>query len=78
MNKQNSNRLKDTENIMMVTRWGWEVGKVGEIGKKVEGIKKYKLVVTNSHRDVKYSIRNTVNNILITMYGVRWILDLSG
>ena len=28
--------------------------------------------------NVKYSIGNIVNNIVITMHGVRWVLDLSG
>lgn len=29
----------------------------------------------NNHRDVK-NIDNIVNNIIITMYGARWVLDL--
>mgnify|MGYP006913743919 CR=1 FL=1 len=33
---------------------------------KVDGIKKYKLVVTNSYGDVKYTIRN-INNIVLTV-----------
>ena len=45
------------------------------LGKKGEGIKKNKLAVTNSHGDVKYSIGNTDNNIVI-MYGVRWALEI--
>ena len=42
MNRQNRNRLIDTENSVMVARgeWGWGVGERGE------GIKKYKLAVT--------------------------------
>ena len=40
MNKQNRNRLMDTENIFTVARLG------GRLGNKGEGIKKYKLVVT--------------------------------
>ena len=47
------------------------------MGGKGEGIK-YKLVVTEWSQDVKYSIGNIVTNVLITMYGVRWVLDLSG
>ena len=54
---------------------GKGVRKIGENG---EGIKEYKLVVTDSHGDVKYSIGYIVNNILITMYGVRWVQDLPG
>lgn len=33
---------------------------------------------TNSHREVKYSTGNTVDNIVITMHRVRWGSDLSG
>ena len=44
MNKQNRNRLIDTENKPMVARG---VG-VGEVGEKGEGIKKHKLVVQQS------------------------------
>ena len=50
----------------------------GAIGEKGEEIRKYKLVVTNSHRDVKYSTGNTVNNVLVTTYGVRWVRILLG
>lgn len=42
MNKQSRNRLIDRENILTVDRWK-EVWKMGEKG---EGIKNYKLVVT--------------------------------
>ena len=42
MNKQNRNRLIDTENILTVARWegGWGMGEKGE------EIRKYRLVVT--------------------------------
>ena len=44
--------------------------------KKVKGliiqIPSYK----NSPGDIKYSIRNRVNNIVITLYGVRGVADL--
>ena len=42
MNKQNRNRLIDTEKILSVARWEEDWG----TGKKGEGIKKYKLIVT--------------------------------
>ena len=45
---------------------------------KGEEIEKYKLEVTSSHRDVKHGIPDRVSNIVITMYGARWVLDLSG
>lgn len=41
---------------------------------KTEGIKKYKLVITKQSWDVKHSIGNMVNKIVITMDGARWVL----
>lgn len=32
----------------------------------------------NSCGDIKYSTESTVNNIVITTHGVRWVLDLTG
>ena len=45
----------------------------GEWVKQMKEIKKYKLPVMKhiSHRDEKYNIGNTINNILITLYGDR-------
>ena len=31
-----------------------------------------------SREDVKHGTGNTVNNTVITMFGERWVLDLSG
>ena len=45
--------------------------------KKGEGIKKYQLVVTK-HGDIKCRIENIGNNIIITVCGARWVLDLLG
>ena len=42
INTQNRNRLKDTENKLMVV--GWEEG--WGLGEKGAGVKKYKLAVT--------------------------------
>ena len=50
----------------------------GERSEKCEGINKYKLAVLNGHRDVKYSTGNRVNKIVITIYGARCVLELSG
>ena len=33
-------------------------------------------MVRNSDGDIKYSIGNVVNNIAVTVYGLRWVLDL--
>lgn len=45
---------------------------------KAKGIKKYKFPVIKSHGDVKDSIGNGVHNTVITVCGVRWVLDVSG
>ena len=42
INKQNGNRLIDTEDGLMAARWDG----VGGLGVKGEGIEKYRLVVT--------------------------------
>lgn len=44
--------------------------------RKVKGWK-YKLVVIKCHRDVKYNMGGTGNNVK-TIHGVKWVLDLSG
>ena len=46
INRQNRNRIIDTENVLMVVRWEGFRKRI----QKGEGIKKYKLVVKNSHR----------------------------
>ena len=58
---------------MIVARW--EGGR--DVGKKGERTKEYKSAVTKQSHDVKYSIGNRVN-VVITMYGVRCVLDLPG
>ena len=45
--------------------------------KKMKELKRANWQLQNSHRDVKYSIGNTVNN-RITMYGARWVLEILG
>ena len=49
MNKDNKNRLTDTENILKVARWegGWGMGEKGEV------IKKCKLVVIEQSQGCK-------------------------
>ena len=46
------------------------------MGEKGEGIKKYKLVVTEQSWGVKYSIGSIVSNTVITMCGARWVLEM--
>lgn len=48
------------------------------LGEEGDVIKKYRLAATKSHRNVKHSIGDIVTNIVINMFGARWILDLWG
>ena len=53
---------------------GCQMGrKLGGWLKRVKGMGSTNWLLQNSHGDVKYSIGNIVNNILIIMYGVRWV-----
>ena len=46
--------------------------------KKVKKLKGTNQQLQNGHRVVKYSIRNMVNDIVITVYGARWVLEILG
>ena len=46
---------------------------LGGLAKKVKGLRSTVWLLQNSPGDVKYSKRDVVNNILITMYGVTWV-----
>ena len=46
--------------------------------KKLKGLRSRNVYLQNSHGDVKYSIGNVVNSIVIMMYDVRWLLNLLG
>ena len=74
VNKWNRNTLIDTEDKLIVARWEGIWG----LGEKGEGIKEYKLAITNSPGGVQYSLGNIVYNTVITIYGVRWVQDLLG
>ena len=50
---------------------------VGGLGKKHEGIEKFRLVVTE-YGGIKESTGNIVNNTVTTMCGVRWVLEIPG
>ena len=46
---------------------------VGELGEKGKGLRSTNWQLQNNHAKVKYGTRNIVNNIVITMYGARFI-----
>ena len=62
-NKQNWNRFIDTEN---------------RLGARGEGVGGQSEKVKGCHRDVKYRVANVINNIIIIMYGARWVLEILG
>ena len=70
--KEQTRQKQDSENKLMISRWegvGWKRGR------------DYDVQITwnkNSHGNVKYNIGTIVSNIVITMYGARWVLDLVG
>ena len=70
MDKQNRNKLINTENILMVVSWeegwgnGWKKGRDSDVQ-----IDSYK----NGYGDVMNSTGDVVNNIIITMYCFRLI-----
>ena len=51
---------------------------LGDWVKKVTGLRSTNWQLQNSHGDMKFSIGNILNNIVISMYSVRWVLDLLG
>ena len=53
-------------------------GRLGGWVEKMKGLRSTNWQLQNSHGDVKYSIGNIVNNIVITVCGVRRTLELSG
>ena len=73
MNNQNRNRFMDTEIKLVVARGEG----FGELGEKGEGIKKYKLIVTKQSWVCKVQLGNIVNDIVITVRGARWALEIS-
>ena len=75
-NKWTSRRETDSyaENILTFVRWEG----VGGIGEKVKELRCTNWLLQNPHRDVKYCIGNTINNTVMTMCVVRWILGLLG
>ena len=46
--------------------------------KKVKGLRRIDWQFENSHRGAKYSTGNIVNNTVITVCGVRWVLEILG
>ena len=47
-------------------------------GEKVKGFRSTDWQLQNSHRYVKYNIGIRVNNIVISVYGARWVPEIPG
>ena len=45
---------------------------------KVKGFRSINWQFQNSDGNIKCNVTNIVNNIAITMYGARWVLEISG
>ena len=43
----------------------------------MQGLRSTDWKLLNSHGDIKYSIGNIVNNIAISIYSARWVLEIS-
>ena len=75
--KKNIINEQAEQKVSQIQRTFWQLpegrGRVRGMGEKVKGLGSTNWLLQNSHRDVKYSIGNVVNNILITMYGVSWV-----
>ena len=41
-----------------------------------KGLRSRNWYLQNSYRDINYSIGNIDNNIVITMYGARWVQEI--
>ena len=55
--------------ILQIQRRNWSEDRRGwGRGEKLKGINKYKLPIINSHRDIKDSTENVVDNIVIVLY----------
>ena len=63
MNKENRHGLIDTENKLIIARWG----EVGRLGGKVKELRSTDWQLQNSHGNIKYNIGNMSNNIVITI-----------
>ena len=50
----------------------------GDWVKKLRCLRSTNWKLQNSHEDVKYSIGNIVNNIVITVYDAEWVLEIVG
>ena len=50
----------------------------GELVGKVRGLRGTNWQLQNQYGNVKHSMGNIVNSIVITMCGARWLLDLWG
>lgn len=50
----------------------------GGPGERGEGLEKDRVVTTDQSQDVKHGAGNIVSNIMITMDGAGWVLEVSG
>lgn len=74
--KKQINRT-DTDSEIQRTFWGFLGGRgIGGLGEKVRRLRSTNWQLENSQGHVKYGTGDMVNNIVLTMDGVRWIPGL--
>ena len=74
MNKQNRKTGRYREQIDGCQKRGG----LGHWVKMVKVLASTDRYLQNSQGDIRYNIGNTVKNIVLTVYGARWGLDISG
>lgn len=67
-NEQSENQLIDREN-----KQGCQTGGSGSWVKREKGLRSTDWQSQNSHVDVKYSLGNRVDDVVITASGARWV-----
>lgn len=72
-------KQKKTDSQIQRIDWWLTEGKgVGDWVKEVKRLRSTNWKLLNSYKEIKYIIGNIVNTIVITIYGARRALDLSG
>ena len=77
MESNEQTKQKQTHRYREQTDGCQRKGGLGDWVKSVMGSRSRGWKLQNSHGDVKYSTGNTVDNTVITTYGV-WVLEISG
>ena len=78
------NKINTQTKLEQIYRYGEHTveyprgGKLVGWMKKLKGLRSTDWQLQNSHKDIKYIIRTILNNTVITMYGARLVVEISG